>query len=286
MNNTFSFDRFAALIKQGFIHDYKMYIMSLVGFSGGLFIVSFLFHLSQSTTILPPGTITILYILTFIVSGLLYAGAAFSGFRSKEKCIWFLMNPASRLEKFLWEYISRILLFMLVVPILFWAVYNSESRIFSVLYPSFSYQYLPFFLIPRHIPQPGGLNPYPLIISLSFFVLTVPLAGASIFNKYPLIKTLFVVSIIFFFHLFLVYFFVEVLNLKYYNISPKETQLYLLPTSEERGRMVFLHHQPRIQCAIDVNRLFQIKREGGLIWNSTITNPYSCKSPITLLTKS
>jgi len=239
MNNTFNLGRFVALIRQGILYDHKMYAMSLVGFAGGLFITCFLFHFSQGSTILHPGVIVILYILTFIVSGLLYAGSAFSGFRSKEKGIWFLMNPASRIEKFLWEYISRILFFMVVVPIVFWAMYNAEGRILSILYPSFSYQYQAFFIIPPNIPRPGGLNPYPLIISLSFFVLTVPFTGAAIFNKHPLIKTLFSISIIFFFHLFLVYFFVEVLNFKYYNVSPRETHLYLLPTSEEKGVWFF-----------------------------------------------
>jgi hypothetical protein len=216
-----------------------MYLISLAGFAGSLFISLFLLHINVGTTVLSPRTIVMVYVLTFGVSGLLYSGSAFTGFRSKEKSIVYLMNPASRLEKFLSEYISRILVFFLVVPVVFWVVYNAETGILSMLHHRFTYSYHPFFVIPEHVQGPDADNFYLMILSVAFLLLTLPFTGASIFNRHPLIKTLFSVSIIFFFHLFLVYFFVEVLNFKMYNISPHEVQLYILPTSAENAIRLF-----------------------------------------------
>lgn len=239
MSNLFNINRFVALVRQGFIHDYKMYLISLTGFCGSLFIVLFLVHLTQSAGQHQPRFSLVLYILTFIGAGLLYSGSAFAAFRSKEKTISYLMIPASRLEKFIWEYLSRVIIFMIAIPICFWAVYNASGSIVSLLREEYLYRYLPFFIIPEGMPSPGGINPTFLIFSIGFFILTIPFAGATIFVKHPLIKTLFGVSIIFFFHLFLVYFFIEVLNFKGYNISPKETEIYLVPNSETKAIRFF-----------------------------------------------
>jgi hypothetical protein len=238
MNNTFNIHRFGALVRQGVMHDYKMYLISIVGFSGILFIIFFVTQFNFGISIIDPRSLVIIYILTFIGAGLLYTGSAFGGFRSKEKSISYLLIPESRSEKFLCEYVSRIIIFLVAFPVLFWLVYNLEGVIFGVLHPAFTFKYQEFFFVPKYIIQPDKVNPYPLIYSAAFFVLTIPFTGAAIFNKHPLIKTLFSVSIIFFFHLILIYVFVEVLKFKHYNISD-EAQIYLLPTSAEKAITFF-----------------------------------------------
>ena len=239
MNNTFNIHRFAALVRQGVMHDYKMYLISICGFSGVLFILFFITQFNFGISVIDPHSLVIMYVLTFIGAGLLYTGSAFGGFRSKEKSISYLLIPASRFEKFLSEYVSRVIIFMLAFPVIFWLTYNLMGVIFGVLHPVFTFKYQDFFFVPPYVVEPGKVNPYPLIYSAALFVLTIPFTGATIFNKHPLIKTLFSVSLIFFFHLFLIYFFVEILKFKNYNISPGETQIYLLPASAEKAIVFF-----------------------------------------------
>lgn len=221
------------------MHDYKMYLISMFGLSGVLFIIFFLTQFNFGVRTIDAGSLVVVYVLTFAGAGILYTGSAFSGFRSKEKSIHYLLIPASRFEKFLCEYVIRIVVFMLAFPILFWLVYNMSGATFGVLHPIFTYTYQEFFFIPEYVVRPDGMNPYPLIISGAFFVLTIPFAGASMFSKHPLIKTLFGISIIFLFHLFLIYFFVVVLNFRNYNISRDEAQIYILPTSAEKAIAFF-----------------------------------------------
>jgi hypothetical protein len=240
MNDQFDIARFFSLVRLNVIQERRLYAVSVIGFGGGLFIVFFLAHLFFGTIQWSPQKMAWAYLVTCMVAGILYAGASFPGFRSKDRTICYLLNPASRLEKFLWEGFSRVAFLFVALPVLFWAVYNVESAIVSALDSRFTYAYHPFFFLPTLDFLPPSLRNAAMLVSLVLMVFLVPFAGSAIFSRQPLIKTLFGVSLIFFFNLLLAYVVLEVFHLNRYNISPRDTHIYLFPNSADRAARFFL----------------------------------------------
>jgi hypothetical protein len=164
-----------------------------------------------------------LFIVVFIATGVICAGTAFTNLRTKEKMHNYLMLPASIFEKFLLEFMGRILLFMLIVPLLYWAVFNLEGYLVHLFYPSYLPQNFALFPDPHfHFgSEVANRRMGVFMITGGLLLFVIPFVGATIFSKSPLIKTLFAVAVIFFFNLFLVYFFIEILAFKeYYPDTP------------------------------------------------------------------
>src|SRR5688500_3363704 len=107
-NNIFSSRRFRLLWKQQAVHHGEFMLLSTVAYIGVIFII---LSVVQAGNGLRPHDENNFqgFLVTFIgVFGVLYAGHSFPAFRSKESTINYLMVPASALEKFLFEFINRI----------------------------------------------------------------------------------------------------------------------------------------------------------------------------------
>jgi hypothetical protein len=193
-------------------------VQSLVAFAGGLFILLLFVQFMDGFQPKPDGANFALAIFVIIAMGILCAGTAFPGLRTKEKAQGYLLLPASTFEKFLMEFLTRIILFMLIVPAVYWVVGNLEGNLVRLFQPSFYFNpQVPFVSFGMHVGPPGFMGwVYSLAISMYALVLTIPFTGATIFTKNPLIKTLFGVAIIFFFNLLVIYFFLSVLDFRRY----------------------------------------------------------------------
>lgn len=216
-SDTFNLTRFALLIKQHLIHNHRMLLISIIGFCGGLFILFLIIQAMNELTALSEDTLRVTFIMIFIVTALLYTGTSFPSLRTREKSYNYLLTPASTLEKFLFELISRIIVFIILVPLLYWTVYHVEGYFLQVLYPRFEFVPQSIIEIPLlevDVPEDLTLPYWALAMPFAFglLIFTLPFTGAAIFMKYPLPKTLFAVAIVFFFHVFLVFFFLEILD--------------------------------------------------------------------------
>lgn len=209
-SDIFSINRFGLLIRQYAIHNYRLFAITLIGFCGGLFILFLMMQLGNDLRPFNANTFFETFLFISAIAAMLYTGTAFPGLRTREKSFSYLLNPASVLEKFLLEFISRILLFIVVVPFLYWIMFHAEGYFLQLLNPEFNFT--PFSFTDHNLKRPDGVSETTLMLSGSMLLFTVPFGGSSIFMKYPLPKTLFAVAAIFFFHAFLVYFFLDVLD--------------------------------------------------------------------------
>lgn len=222
-NNTFSFARLGLLFKQSAIHHYRLALTSLVAFCGGLFIILLFIHLLNHLRPLGSNGFNNLFFVVFGITAIVSAGTAFPGFRTQEKMHNYLLLPASSLEKFLVEFVWRIVVVVLVVPLLYWAIFNLEGFIIHVFFPASpfdaqGFSSFPGFSFPT---QTAGERMKILLATGGLLSLVVPFTGATMFTRYPLIKSLFSVAVIFFFNMFLIYFFVEILAFnKYHPTTP------------------------------------------------------------------
>ena len=139
--------------------------------------------------------------LTFVVpvAGLLYVGSAFPDLRSREKTIGFLMTPASSFEKFLYEFIERIVFFCVLFPILLYAVGNLTLRMIWVIKNAMNIPFSAESLFYGHFFEKVAIEEAQHLLVLGVFsALSLAFAGATVFRKLPLVKTIIFVCMLLF----------------------------------------------------------------------------------------
>ena len=197
-NNSFSFQRFTLLCKQSFIINKKLIGISLGSFSGMLFLILFGnqsgAHFNQWENHDYLGT----FVFLFFVLGIIYTSLSFPAFRSKEKSMAYLMLPASASEKFLFEFVNRIIVFILVMPLLFWLIANLEGSVVHYFVPELKNYTFSFGEAFSEISKQPEFNFWAkfAIIQGVLFVFITSFTGASYFSKSPLLKTMFAFSLI------------------------------------------------------------------------------------------
>lgn len=233
-NNIFSGKRFQLLFKQHFIHNGQFLLLSSGAYVGVIFIV---LSLVQAGNSLEPHRFENFqaFLITFVtVFGILYVGHSFPAFRSKESTISYLMLPTSTLEKFLFEFISRVGIILVTLPLLFWITFHLQGYFFTLFtdqtFKSVGVQYL--VKIDDDVP---GLV-YWLTSSGVLFALSLAFTGAAMFTKQPLVKSLFAVAMIVMLFGGYSYIIVEHVGVGRYN--PPDTML-LVPTEEETALTFF-----------------------------------------------
>jgi len=230
--------RFILLCKQSLIINKKLIGISLAGFTGTLFIALILFQSMGHFRNWHNDNYMVTFTFLFFLLGIIYSSLSFPAFRSKEKSMTYLMLPATASEKFVFEFLTRIILFILFMPLLFWIVANLEGAVVHYYVPEltnykFSFTELSLTIDGQH--KTDGLAKF-AVVQGCLFVLIAAFAGASHFTKSPLLKTMFTVSIIQAGYGLFIYFLVKGLNLRGY-YSANDRVLFI---NNEHDVMVFL----------------------------------------------
>ncbi|MCX6238138.1 MAG: hypothetical protein NTY07_11390 [Bacteroidia bacterium] len=197
-NNLFTFQRFAMLCKQSLIINKKLIGISLVGFSGTLFLILMLNQAGANFSNWENNDYLGTFAFLFFVLGIIYVSHSFTAFRSKEKSMTYLMLPASASEKFLFELVSRIIVFILLMPLLFWVIANLEGSIVHYFVPRLENYEFSFGNVFSEITNPSKFDGWAkfAILQGGLFVFISSFTGACYFSKSPLLKTMFTISII------------------------------------------------------------------------------------------
>ena len=231
-NNIFSGKRFALLCKQHIIHNTEFLLLSIIAYVGAIFIVLSIGQVGEG---LRPHNLNSFqgFLVGFVtIFGILYAGHSFPAFRNKESTINYLMVPASVLEKFVFEFLNRIGIAILVLPLLYWATFHLQGYSFTLftdeIFHPIGVQYL------VRIDTPDGepaLFIYTLIAAAVLLAFVLAFTGAAMFNKQPLVKTLFSLAVIVIFFIGYSYIVLEHLGVEKYN--PPDTMV-LLPMNDAK----------------------------------------------------
>lgn len=135
-------------------------------------------------------------VIFLVISGILIIASAFPGLRTKESIIQYLTIPASNLEKFLAELITRYSLLFLI-PFFIKIVGNATIKTFAALEASRNnlveakaYVLYSFDLLPL------DQEALTFIILTILAIASILFTGASVFKKNPLIKTILFVGVV------------------------------------------------------------------------------------------
>lgn len=187
--NSFSMSRFALLAKQHLIYNRKLILTSITGFIGGLFVLLFAIQIITDFDSWRAGQFFLVFACLFMVLAIAYSGTSFPGLRSKEKSYNYLLLPVTVLERFLFELLSRITLFALFIPLLYWVIFNLEGHLVQWLNPEFTFQSFGFF-DPFHFRTEAETKwMINFTASEGLLFLTIPFFGATVFTKQSIVKT-------------------------------------------------------------------------------------------------
>jgi len=214
--NLFSANRFILLIKHSLIVNKKLIGISVAGVTGTLFIALFFFQSVFSFQNWTNLSTTIFFLFCYVSLGGMYTSQSFPAFRSKGKSLGYLMLPASSFEKFIYEFLVRIVALILLFPILFWIVANAEGSIIHHYIPKLvSYRFSFSQGIPEFISKwkMSGWD-VSTVVQVCLFVYFSTFTGACHFSKSPRIKTLFTLSVIIAGYTLFTYLLFKGLNLK------------------------------------------------------------------------
>lgn len=216
------------LFKQHFIHNSQFLLLSTVAYTGVIFIVLSLTQLEDDLQ--PHGLQNFQGFMAGFVTvfGILYVGHSFPAFRAKESTISYLMIPASALEKFVFEFVSRIGIVLVSLPLLYWLTFHLQGYFFTMFtrqeFEPVGMQYLVW--IDNNVPAVI----YSLVTGGILFALSLAFTGSSIFSKQPLVKSLFAVAVVIMF--FIGYSYIVIVQLGVGQYHPPGGML-LVPMQEE-----------------------------------------------------
>ncbi len=196
--------------------------ITLAGFTGILFISMLFFQTVSDFRSWPPEGYMVLFTFLFIILGSIYSSSSFPAFRSKEKSLTYLMLPATASEKFVFEFLSRIVLFILVMPLLYFIVVSLETALVHYCVPDFepfSISKIPFDKFSDFSFNDGAIKGSTgfTILGNALFVILLFFAGASHFVKSPLRKTLLAITIIYAAYALFIFLLMKVINIDQLN---------------------------------------------------------------------
>ncbi len=204
-DTSFSIFRFALLFNQFRIYNGKLILISISGLIGGLFVMLYSIQIVTRFDTWRYEHFMYLFMGLFMVLAIVYAGSSFPGLRSREKGYNYLQLPATTTEKFMFELFIRVLIFIPLMPALYWTVFHLEGSLVEMLNSDFTFQSFSF-TEGFHLPTESENNwVKALVISQGLLFLMVPFFGATTFMKQPIIKSLAGAITILFIHLIIFY---------------------------------------------------------------------------------
>jgi len=229
MNNIFSIKRIGLLYRQYyFLNSKKLFL--IIGATIGLIVAIHTFtHIIsfEHPNNVSPMYFKIMFMFCFIGATFLWTGYAFPGFRTKEKCFNYLTIPASTTEKFAFELINRLILFILVFPAIYWSFTNLVNWSFHLYVPEYTSYKFNYNFFGSDL----GTREVVLIISISLLAFTISFAGASYFKALPIVKTIVAIFVLVCVYALYVYLVVEKLGLNQYH--PANDRVLFMRSAED-----------------------------------------------------
>lgn len=209
-NKYFSLGRLARLLRNDWLINQKTYLFTVIGMSIAVYAIAFMsmqnsvnYNINNYTPLL----------LFFLMGVGAFIGNAFPVLKDSIKTTNYLLAPGSTFEKFMVQFLIRMVIFIPLSLIIFWiAMHLAKASLFSNPERSFvPMEDIPDFHFPDLFSQVKSFRDQFIIVTSIFSFATVLFAGSVYFNRFSLVKTLIIswlmigivaLSFVFFSHIF------------------------------------------------------------------------------------
>ncbi|WP_157491526.1 hypothetical protein [Flammeovirga sp. SJP92] len=212
MNNLFNAQRFRQYLALEFTNQKQLLYYGVGAVVSFLIVVLYLIRATNNTPITNDDLLG-LFFFTYAVIATAVVNRSFLSFRSQKKLITFLTFPVSQFEKFLFEYLSTVLVGVFIVPALILFAYMLEGEVHQLLDKNIGYTGLTFITdVINDTLSSGPENKLyvkkvgmVIVFLMPWSMMNVLFTGTSVFSKWPLIKSALFVAVFFIYHGLLVY---------------------------------------------------------------------------------
>lgn len=258
ISNHISINRMVLLYKQ-FIFLSGKQILIVLGSTAGLItgFHAFMYFVNRSqlgnTKIADEYHISV-FLFAFFAGCLIWCGQSFPAFRSKEKSMDYLMTPTSSIEKFMFEFINRIIIYVICFPIVYWTFTNIVTGIFHIYYPDYLNYKFEFGVLFSE----WSSREIILAITLALLMCTLPFTGATFFQKMPLLKTILIVFLLIGIYFGFGFMIVEGFDIKDY--QPADGRVLFMKNAEDAKLGVILAAALANVCLLAIS-YFKVKEK-------------------------
>lgn len=191
-NQTFSIKRFGLLFKREFILRKQFLLFALLGMPATIFVfISLTLWAKYNFKSWDQTGYTIIFWIFMTVYWFIYSGNSFRYFRNNKRTLDYILIPNSSTEKYLFEVITRIVLFSIIFPIVFWIAANLAGILVNaIVSPEYILTYnfwSPIEHINLKIASTEGKL---LMFSTIVCWISTLFAGGAFFIKRPIQKTI------------------------------------------------------------------------------------------------
>ncbi|MEN8122680.1 MAG: hypothetical protein ABFS35_20230 [Bacteroidota bacterium] len=192
LNRYFNFKRFFRLFRQDILLNYKTYGYYIAGIAIALlFVLMFGILVNRSFNFnhyLP------IFIFFMLIAGVVGVTTAFPLTKTQTGMSSFLLQPASHFEKFMVQFIVRIVILFPFLIIIFWIDAHLAKSILTIFEVEralnaelFNYTDMINYIF-KNVKDNGEL--IPVILLSVFSIVSFAFAGSVYFNRYKMFKTL------------------------------------------------------------------------------------------------
>ena len=190
--NSFSFQRWSWLVGKHWVENKKRYLLSIVAIFA-LLIFYFTFNLlTHQEGPMDRGVQIVGYFLGLFGIGCLYAGQFFSPLSSRSKGAYFLLTPASALEKLLCALLYVVVIFFTAYTAVYYLADIIMIGIANSIHPFYAYgteKAVPINVFYEYNWGLGDANLMYFFLLAFFAVQSAFLLGSVYFNQYGIVKT-------------------------------------------------------------------------------------------------
>lgn len=193
-NQQFCFNRFVRFAKHNLILNYRQLLMVWGALSVAIFFFCLSLIANDNVSWNTRQAWRFPYAMVFFGAGIFISGMAFSYFRSKARTLSSLILPVSAIERLLYELFDKVVLFVALYPFVFYLFSNLAVSVRNAIDPytevkingqvTFPYDYISF-------PELWGNHEgFLMVLGFGILAFLIAFAGAAVFRKYPLLKTI------------------------------------------------------------------------------------------------
>ena len=189
-NKYFNIRRFSVLYKQDLLINHKTYLFTLTGLAIGTYAFCFFVLSTMKAKVYNIYDYMPMLLLYLMTIGVLI-GTSFPALKNKIRRSNYLLDPGSTLEKFLVQLLNRLILFIPIALLLFWAGANL-AKISLIPNPDIKFDpsKIPAFNYVDIFKGTSALRDKIAIVVSIFSGFSVLFAGSAYFNRHALVKTL------------------------------------------------------------------------------------------------
>jgi hypothetical protein len=229
MNTIFSFHRMYQLAKHHYITGKKSALLKIAGFCISIVLVLFISQAVGNNYLnWSDGKYQGIFSFFYIFGGILYFASSFKWLRTKESRFYYFMVPATTFEKYLFEFLNKIVAYIVLVPFIYWFLANLEGTIFHLFCPGFTNFQCALSGLVFNIDFSEMAINSALFIGINSFLLValVPFVGVTFFKKSPFPKVLLSLVVILISVIIYVIILFKIFGFRYFSDSTLE---YIIP---------------------------------------------------------